>query len=128
MKSYIQFSQSIKVHNDTSIRVNFDFGKTKSISKLVGTSCNELFELVDLQKEGVTKMFKLSQPIDLTIIGEDFEIDTTKLNAELRTTLKLNSTNKSKVRFAQRVYKLVNYVHRNRKVLTIAEIEKLFND
>lgn len=128
MKSTIKFSQSINVANDSSIKINFDFGKTKSVSKLVGTACNELFELIDLQKEGVTNLFKLSHPIDLTISGEGFEIDTTKINASLRTKLKLNSTLESKIRFAKRVLKLVKYVHRTRKVVSVEEIEKLLSE
>ena len=128
MKSYIKFSQSLQVANDTSIQVNFDFGKTKSLSKLVGTSCNELFELVDLQKSGTIKMFKLSQPIDLTIVGDGFEIDTTKLSFELRTNLKLNSTPKAKARFAQRTFNLVSYVHRVRGIVAVEEITKILND
>lgn len=128
MKSYIKFSQSLQVANDTSIRVNFDFGKTKSLSKLVGTACNELFELVDLQKSGTIKMFKLSQPIDITIVGEGFEIDTTKLQFELRTNLKLNSTQKSKARFAQRTFNLVNYVHGVRGIVEVEELTKILND
>ena len=128
MKSYIKFSQSLQVANDTSIRVNFDFGKTKSLSKLVGTACNELFELVNLQKSGTIKMFKLSQPIDLTIVGDGFEIDTTKLNFELRTNLKLNSTPKSKARFAKRTFDLVNYVHRVRGIVEVEELTKILND
>ena len=128
MKSYIKFSQSIEVANDSSIQLNFDFGNTKSVNKLVGTACNELFELIDLQKDGVTKMFKMSYPIDITIVGKGFEIDTTKINAVLRTKLKLNSTLESKVRFAKRVFKLVNYVHRDRKIVTIQEIEALLSE
>ena len=126
--SYIKFSQSIEVANDSSIQLNFDFGNTKSVNKLVGTACNELFELIDLQKDGVTKMFKMSHPIDITIVGKGFEIDTTKINAMLRTKLKLNSTLESKVRFAKRVFKLVNYVNRERKIVTIQEIEALLSE
>lgn len=128
MKSYIKFSQSLVVANDNAVRVNFDFGKTKALSKLVGTACNELFELVDLQKSGTIKMFKFSQPIDITIVGEGFEIDTTKLSFELRTNLKLNSTPKSKARFAQRVYNLTKYVHRNRGIIELEDITRILND
>ena len=128
MKSFIQFSQSLVVANDTSIRVNFDFGNTKALNKLVGTACNELFELVDLQKSGSINMFKLSQPIDLTIVGKDFEIDTTKLSVELRTKFKLNSTPKSKARFAQRVFNVVQYVSRSRGIVELEEITKVLND
>ncbi len=128
MKSYIQFSQSLVVANDTSIKVNFDFGKTKSLSKLVGTSCNELFELIDLQKRGAIKMFKLSQPIDLTIVGDGFEIDTTKLDFELRTKLKLNATPKAKARFAKRTFDLVNYVHRVRGIVEVEEITAILSE
>jgi len=126
--SYIKFSQSVEVANDSSIQLNFDFGNTKSVNKLVGTACNALFELIDLQKDGVTKMFKMSYPIDITIVGKGFEIDTTKINAMLRTKLKLNSTLESKVRFAKRVFKLVNYVNRERKIVTIQEIEALLSE
>lgn len=123
MKSYIKFSQE-----ESSIQMNFDFGNTKSINKLVGTSCNELFELVDLQKTGVSNLFKLSKPVDITIVGKGFEIDTCKINPQLRTKLKLNSTLPSKVRFAKRVFKLVKYVNRERKIVTIQEIEALLSE
>jgi len=123
MKSTIIFKQGFN-----EINLNFEFGKTKAVNKLVGTACNELFELIDLQKEGVTKVFKLSLPIDIKIIGEGFEIDTTKVSASLRTKLKLNASNESKVRFAKRVFKLVTYINRERKITTIEEIEKLLLD
>ena len=126
--STIKFSQSIVCANDSSISINFDFEGAETLSKIVGTSCNELFELIDLQSKGVSKLFKLSQPIDITIEGEDFKIDTTKISAILRTKLKLNKTSDSKRRFAKRVYSLVNYVHRERKIVSIEEIEELFND
>ena len=128
MESYIKFSQSLVVANDTSIKVNFDFGKTKSLSKLVGTSCNELFELIDLQKSGAIKMFKLSQPIDITIVGDGFKIDTTKLSFELRTKLKLNATPKAKARFAKRTFDLVKYVHRVRGIVEVEELTAILND
>lgn len=122
MKSTIIFKQGFN-----EIKIGFEFGKTKAVSKLVGTACNELFELIDLQKEGVTKMFKLSQPIDLAVIGEGFEVDTSVLSAEYRTNLKINSSIESKVRFAKRVFKLVNHINRERKVLDIKDIEALLD-
>jgi len=121
--SYIKFSQGFN-----EVKLNFEFGKTKSINKLVGTTCNELFELIDLQKAGVTKVFKLSQPIDLTIVGDNFEIDTTKVSASLKTKLKVNASNGAKVRFAKRVFKLVTYLNRERKIVTVSELEALLND
>lgn len=123
MKSYIKFSQGFNEY-----QFNFSFGNTKAVNKLVGTACNELFHVIDLQKQGVTKMFKLSQPIDITIVGESFEIDTCKISASLKTKLKINSSIESKVRFAKRVFALVTYVNREKKVVSIEEIEKLLND
>lgn len=122
MKSTIIFKQGFN-----EIKIGFEFGKTKAVSKLVGTACNELFELIDLQKEGVTKMFKLSQPIDLAVIGEGFEIDTSVLSAEYRTKLKINSSIESKVRFAKRVFKLVTHINRERRILDMKEIEGLLD-
>ena len=122
MKSTIIFKQGFN-----EIKIGFEFGKTKAVSKLVGTACNELFELIDLQKEGVTKMFKLSQPIDLAVIGEGFEIDTSVLSAEYRTRLKINSSLESKVRFAKRVFKLVNHINRERRIIDLKEIEALLD-
>jgi len=123
MKSYIKFSQGFNEY-----QFNFAFGNTKAVNKLVGTACNELFEVVDLQKQGVTKMFKLSQPIDITIVGEAFEIDTCKISTNLKSKLKLNSSIESKVRFAKRVFALVTYINREKKIVSIEEIEKLLND
>ena len=122
MKSTIIFKQGFN-----EIKIGFEFGKTKAVSKLVGTACNELFELIDLQKEGVTKMFKLSLPIDLAVIGEGFEIDTSVLSAEYRTKLKINSSLESKVRFAKRVFKLVTHINRERRILDMKEIEALLD-
>ena len=122
MKSTIIFKQGFN-----EIKIGFEFGKTKAVSKLVGTACNELFELIDLQKEGVTKMFKLSLPIDLAVIGEGFEIDTSVLSAEYRTKLKINSSIESKVRFAKRVFKLVTHINRERRILDMKEIEGLLD-
>lgn len=123
MKSYIKFSQGFNEY-----QFNFAFGNTKAVNKLVGTACNELFEVIDLQKQGVTKMFKLSQPIDITIVGEAFEIDTCKISANLKSKLKLNSSIESKVRFAKRVFALVTYINREKRIVSIEEIEKLLND
>ena len=123
MKSTIKFKQG---YNE--VNINFEFGKTKAVNKLVGTACNELFELIDLQKEGVTKVFKLSQPIDIAVIGEGFEIDTTKVSASLRTKLKLNASNEAKVRFAKRVFKLVTYINRERTIVSVSDIEKLLSE
>lgn len=123
MKSTIIFKQGFN-----EIKIGFEFGKTKAVNKLVGTACNELFELIDLQKEGVTKVFKLSQPIDIAVIGEGFEIDTTKVSASLRTKLKLNASNEAKVRFAKRVFKLVTYINRERTIVSVSDIEKLLSE
>lgn len=123
MKSTIKFKQGFN-----EVNIAFEFGKTKAVNKLVGTACNELFELIDLQKEGVTKVFKLSAPIDIAVIGEGFEIDTTKVSASLRTKLKLNSSNDSKVRFAKRVFKLVTYINRERTIVSVSDIEKLLSE
>ena len=122
MKSTIKFKQG---YNE--VNINFEFGKTKAVSKLVGTACNELFDLIDLQKEGVIKMFKLSQPIDLAVIGEGFHIDTSIVSAEYRTRLKINSSLESKVRFAKRVFKLVNHINKERRIIDMKEIEGLLD-
>ena len=122
MKSTIIFKQGFN-----EIKIGFEFGKTKAVSKLVGTAGNELFGLIDLQKDGVTKMFKLSLPIDLAVIGEDFEIDTSVLSAEYRTRLKINSSLESKVRFAKRVFKLVNHINKERRIIDMKEIEGLLD-
>lgn len=123
MKSYIKFSQGFE-----SITINIDFKKTTSKNKLIGTSCNELFALIDLQKAGVCKVFKLSQPIDITIVGNEFEIDTCKIQTKLKSKLKLNATLESKIRFAKRFKQLFVYATTNRGLVDIDDIIKITND
>lgn len=122
MKSYIKFSQGFE-----SITINIDFKKTTSKSKLIGTSCNELFALIDLQKAGVCKVFKLSQPIDITIVGNGFEVDTCKIQTKLKTKLKLNATLESKIRFAKRFKELFVYATTNRGLVEYDDIIKITN-
>ena len=126
-KTSIEFVQCIG-EEFNSFKVGFEFlnEDKKELSKIVGTSCYELFQLVDLQKAGVSKLFKLSAPIDIVVSGKGFNLDTTKVDKQLRSTLKLNSTPQSKTRFAKRVFKLASYISRTQKVLTIEDIETLF--
>lgn len=119
--STIKFSQGAN-----SILVNFEFGKKSSEKQIVGTACNELFELVDLQAQNVIKLFKFSQPVDITIESEKFTVSTESLNVVLRTKLKLNKTSDSKRRFAKRVFALTNYALRERKELTNEQANELF--
>lgn len=120
--STIKFSQS-----SNSILVNFDFANESNVKQIVGTSCNELFELIDLQSTNVINLFKLSQPIDVCIDGETFNIDTAKLSIQLRTKLKLNKSADAKRRFAKRVFALTEYALRERKTLTDKQAIELFS-
>lgn len=126
-KTSIEFIQCIK-EDFNSFKVGFEFSNEdkKQLSKIVGTSCYELFQLIDLQKAGVSKLFKLSAPIDIVVKGRGFKLDTTQVDKQLRSKLKLNSTPQSKTRFAKRVFELASYISRTQKVLTIEDIEQLF--
>lgn len=119
--STIKFSQGAN-----AILVNFEFSAKANTKQFIGTACNELFELVDLQSQNVISLFKLSKPIDISIEGDKFNVSTEKLSVELRTKLKLNKTSDSKRRFAKRVFALTTYALRERKTLTDAQAKELF--
>ncbi len=117
--SSIIFSQGA-----TSINVNFEFTKKSNVKVLTGTTCKELFKLIDLQSNGTIKLFKLSQPIDIAIDSGKVVLDTCNIDILLKSKLKVNRTYESKARFVGKVRDLFAYVTSEKVEITADELIK----
>lgn len=110
----IQFLQG-----DNSITVNAKEGG--SLDKIQGTAINELFAWIEVQRKVGAKGLKLSHHVDIVIEGENFTLDTTEAQIQLRQRLKINSTARSKRAFAVKFCALCTYISRERGVISVNE-------
>jgi hypothetical protein len=119
--------QAIKIHllqgtSEFVIKMNVDADAETSL--IVGTSLNELFHWVNLQKRmNVKNGLKLSLPIDMRIEGEQFiSIELGNIQTIFKERLKMNSTAKSKKAFALKFIELVNESLRIKEAKHIEEV------
>lgn len=107
----VQFTQSYA----TNGRMNAD--------KVIGSALRETFKLVELKKR-IGSGLSLAKPINVAFEYNGLTYDTGKLDVTLQAKLKMNSTAKSKRRFAEKFVAIYDFVTSERKAVTLAEVVK----
>lgn len=104
------------------LNLGIDGRTTLKPSVAFGTVLNDLFELVNLQKQNAVKLFKFSQPFDVKIEYDRKVIDTAVIPSELKTKFKLNSNPKRQKAFAKNVFAILNYVTSDSPAMSAEEL------
>ena len=97
-------------------------------SRLIGTTCTDLFRLVKLQVDGHAKLFNLSKPFDVVIEFDGKRLDTVSLPTILKTKFKLNKTKKRQRKFAMAIYAVVDWATTDTKSVTMAELTETLKE
>lgn len=128
----IEFAQDVQKTTKKGENVSFRTILTKevknskdlreSVDALVGTSLNELFNLVSVQKAVGVKYFDLSAPISFRIQHLDTDLKGANLDTQFQQVLKLNDSAKSKRKFALRLRVAVEQLTRVAKVVNASAI------
>lgn len=107
--------------------LDFDTLGKLSLSKVIGTSCHELFRWVDIVKDTGGKFKTTGGHFDLVMRSNSVTIDTAKANRELRQHFFFNKTAESRTRFARRVLKLARFMETAPKVVSVEQLEDLMS-
>ncbi len=114
----IRFKQS-----DTCLTIEVtDVVTELTKQKVYGTALRELFEAVTLQSKTGARIFKLNQPVMISVKVNNIAVDTASANIQLQNKLKLNKTAKSMRMFAQRFVAIADHITRVRKIVDITEV------
>ena len=109
--------------------LNFSFEVNPSNARKVsGTVLFELFKWIDIQKQMGAKGLSLAKPINIRIKSDTLALDTGEARKQLAQKLKLNSTNKSKRKFAARFQALTAYMSSPITVVDYEEVITLLED
>lgn len=111
-------TQSVNTRKDLS----------QDLDTLVGTALNELFNLVNVQKNYGVKYFDLSSPISFRIESKGIEVNGSELSTQFQQVLKLNNSAKSKRKFATRLRGAVEQIQRKPTLCKASEIESQLED
>jgi hypothetical protein len=105
-------------------RLSFEFETQTELNqqKLNGSTLNELFKWISLQKDMGAKGLKLSQPINIKVEHNGKLFDTGNAKKQLQQKLKVNSSAKSMRKFAQRYTALISYMCSPFVALTVDEV------
>jgi hypothetical protein len=100
---------------ETSGKMNAD--------KVIGSALRETFKLVELKKK-IGSGLSLAKPIGVSFEYEGLKYDTGTLDITLQAKLKMNSTSKSKRKFADKFTAIYDFVTSERKAISLAEVVK----
>jgi hypothetical protein len=107
--------------------LEFDTLGKLSLSKVIGTSCHELFRWVDIVKDTGGTFKTTGGHFDLVMRSNSLTIDTAKAKRELRSKFFFNKTVESRSRFARRVLALARFMETAPTVCTIEQLEELMS-
>lgn len=107
--------------------LDFDTLGKLSLSKVIGTSCHELFRWVDVVKDTGGTFKTTGGHFDLVMRSNSLTIDTAKAKRELRSKFFFNKTAESRSRFARRVLALARFMETAPTVCTIEQLEELMS-
>lgn len=99
---------------------------TNSVNVFCGTALNRFFEFVNCAQKVGAKTFKLNQPINLLIEANGKKYDTGKCEEHIRAKLKMNNSDKSKLKFAKNVFNAVKFSIQDVSIVSINEVFESF--
>lgn len=94
----------------------------KAIDNIVGTACSELFAYKKICQDLKAKGLESRKPVLMNIKAGKIEVDFGSLRSELKQTLKLGSSAKSKRNFALRLYAGMQYAFRETEAKDLSQI------
>jgi hypothetical protein len=107
--------------------LEFDTLGKLSLSKVIGTSCHELFRWVDIVKDTGGTFKTTGGHFDLVMRSNSLTIETAKARKELRSKFFFNKTTESRARFARRVLALARFMATNPTVVSVEQLEELMS-
>jgi hypothetical protein len=105
--------------------LEFDTLGKLTLSKVIGTSCQELFRWVDIVKDTGGTFKTTGGHFDLVMRSNSLTIDTAKAKKELRGKFFFNKSEDSRSRFARRVLALARFMETAPKVVSVEELEEI---
>lgn len=126
--SYIMTHKRTMVETATSV-YNLEFDTKGKLNKgqIVGTACNELYRWVDIVKTMGSTFRTTGGHFDLQIISNSTTLDTSIVHRELKQKLSFNKTPESRKKFAQRVFKLVDFMSTEPTVIHIDDLSEILS-
>lgn len=114
---------------NTTSEFEFNLDSTKSnLSKAVGTICGEVFYTMDVYKGVGTRFVSCNAPVNIRMQLGRTVIDTGTLKRDLQAGLKLGYNWKSRKRFAQNMFALVNFMIHTATIQSMDEITALCDE
>ncbi len=105
--------------------LEFDTLGKLTLSKVIGTSCQELFRWVDVVKDTGGTFKTTGGHFDLVMRSNSLTIETAKARKELRSKFFFNKTEESRSRFARRVLALARFMETAPKVVSVEQLEEI---
>lgn len=114
--------QGVELGTQLAINIK-DVDTSANDSVLIGTILDEIIEFISWQKDIKNKRLKLNQAIQLKIEAKGLQaIDFGTLDIDTIETIKIGQKAKAKREFCRRVVSTINYIIRERKAKTLAEL------
>ena len=120
-------ADSVTLNTTSEFEFNLDSSKS-NVSKAVGTICGEVFYTMDVYRGVGTRFVACNAPVNIRMKLGRTVIDTGTLKRDLQAGLKLGYNWKSRKRFAQNMFSLVNFMLHTATTQSHNEIDALCDD
>ena len=120
-------ADSVTLNTTSEFEFNLDSSKS-NVSKAVGTICGEVFYTMDVYRGVGTRFVACNAPVNIRMKLGRTVIDTGTLKRDLQAGLKLGYNWKSRKRFAQNMFSLVNFMLHTATTHSHNEIDALCDD